>query len=139
MRAARLMILLLPIVLGACGGGARAPGPAVSGSNAAEDNPFPANYKAEILAYLRTYLNVPTGVRDAFIAEPVLKTFAGDKRRYVACVRYNAKNASGEYGGSKDRMAVFYVGRFNEFFENGREQCATANYQPFPELEHLTR
>jgi hypothetical protein len=141
-----LPLLALPLVLSACGGlggfvpggAARAPGPQIAGSNAPEDNPFPVNYKPEILAFLRTYLNDPTNVHDAFITEPVMKTF-GDKKRYVVCVSYNAKKTTGEYGGSKDRMAVFYVGRFNEFLENGREQCAGDKFQPFPELEHLTR
>ncbi len=141
MRARRLLILALPIVLGACSFGAlgrRAPAPLIEGSNAAEDNPFPANYRAETLDFLHTYLNDPTNVRDAFIAEPVLKTI-GDKTRYVVCVSYNAKTNTGEYGGSKDRMAVFYVGRFNELLENGRQPCADVKFQPFPELEHLTR
>jgi hypothetical protein len=139
MRARRLPLLLLPLVLGACGFHTGAgPAPLIAGSNDPADNPLPQDYKTEILAYLRTYLNDPTGVRDAFIAAPAVKTIAG-KTRYVVCVSYNAKTNTGQYGGSKDRMAVFYVGRFNQFLENGREQCAADKFVPFPELEHLTR
>jgi hypothetical protein len=128
--------LLLAILLAACGGGSA--GLSLAGSNDAAHNPYPENYKAETLAFLHTYLNVPTGVREAFIAEPALKTVAGN-RRYFVCLRYNAKTTTGEYGGAKDRAAVFYVGRFDQLIENGRELCSDANYQPFPELEHLTR
>ena len=142
MRARSALILLLPLALGACSsftpGAARTPGPVITGSNEPEDNPFPTNYKSEMLEFLRTYLNDPTNVRDAFIAAPALKTIGG-KTRYVVCVSYNAKNETGEYGGSKDRVAVFYVGRFNQYIENGREQCANAAFQAFPELEHLKR
>jgi hypothetical protein len=137
MSARLLPGLLLPIVLGACGGGGPA-GAVLTGSNDAEHNPFPANYKAETLAFLRTYLNVPSGVREAGIAEPVMKSIAGSTR-YAACLRYNAKTNTGEYGGAKEHLAVFYVGRFDQFIENGRELCAGATYQPFPELERLTR
>jgi len=141
MLARRIPILMLPLALAACGfgpGTARAPGPVIEGSNAPEDNPIPSNYKSEILDFLHTYLNDPTNVRDAFISEPVLKAMAG-KNRYVVCVSYNAKTNTGEYGGSKDRVAVFYVGRFNQFVENGRQTCADVKFQPFPELEHMKR
>jgi len=39
-----------------------------------EDRPqkYPDNYKTELLAFLRSYLNDPTKVRDAAIADPVL-------------------------------------------------------------------
>jgi hypothetical protein len=39
-----------------------------------EDRPqkYPDNYKTELLAFLRIYLNDPTKVRDAAIADPVL-------------------------------------------------------------------
>ena len=42
-----------------------------------EPNTPPVNYKAEIIAYLRNYLNDPTGVRGAFIAEPELRNIPG--------------------------------------------------------------
>jgi hypothetical protein len=98
----------------------------------------PANYKEETLAFLRTYLNDPTGVRDAAISQPVLKAVSG-QTRYAACVRYNAKKSNGEYAGSKDRIAVFVSGRFDTLIETVRDQCKDANYEPFPELERLSR
>ena len=70
-------------------------------------------------------------------AEPVLKPF-GAESRYAACVRYNARS-EGQYIGSKDRLAVFYSGQLNQLINATPEQCGTAAYQPFPELESLKR
>jgi hypothetical protein len=39
-----------------------------------------------LLAFLKTYLNNPVGVRDAAIAEPAPRDISG-KTRYVACLR----------------------------------------------------
>jgi hypothetical protein len=41
----------------------------------AEERPqeYPENYKAELLVFLHTYINDPTNIRDAAIADPVLK------------------------------------------------------------------
>jgi hypothetical protein len=109
-------------------------------------NVYPDNFKSDLLAFLRTYLNDPTGIRDAYVADPVLKT-SGAQTRYVACVRFNAKNSDGRYVGSKEGIAVYSRGRFEQFVEQPRdqsrdpvrEQCNDANYQRFPELEALRR
>jgi hypothetical protein len=93
---------------------------------------FPGNYRAELIAFMRTYLNDPTNVRDAYIAEPTMKPF-GSRNQYVVCVRYNAKNTDGRYMGSKDGMALFDGGRLDI------NQCADADYKPFPELQALKR
>lgn len=103
-----------------------------------EPNIPPANYKAEILAYLRTYLNDPTGVREAYITEPSLLTVGGTQR-YVSCLRFNAKNSLGKYEGSKSRVVAFLSGRFDTLAPARDEQCKDANWQPFPELEKLRR
>jgi hypothetical protein len=111
------------------------------GTNSATDaaaNAYPASYKSDLLAFLRTYLNDPTRVRDASIAEPALKPM-GRTNRYVVCLRYNARKVSGEYGGPKESAAVYIGGKFNQLVEAKGEVCAGAVYQPFPELEHLTR
>jgi len=103
-----------------------------------EPNVAPANYKAEILAYLRTYLNDPVGVRGAFITEPSLVTIGGTQR-YVSCLRFNAKNSVGQYEGSKDRLVAFLSGRLDALALARGEECKDANWQPFPELEKLRR
>src|SRR4051794_7561792 len=50
----------------------------------------PVNYKEDTLAFLRTYLNDPSGIREAAISHPALKTVGG-QTRYAACLRFNAK------------------------------------------------
>lgn len=101
-------------------------------------NAYPENYRSELLAFLRTYLNDPTNVRDAAIAEPVLKDVGG-RPRYVACVRFNAKNRDHKYLGVKEGLALYVGGRFSQFLDSPREMCQGATYQPFPELQALTR
>lgn len=99
---------------------------------------YPANYRAELLGYLRNYLNDPTQVRDAMIAEPVTRMFGG-RQRYIVCLRYNARTLSGAYSGVSDRMATYLDGRFDRLIEAARDYCAGAAYVPFPELEKLKR
>jgi hypothetical protein len=118
-------------------------------------NVYPASYKAEILAYLRSYLNDPTNVSEAFVSEPVLRS-VGPGNRYVVCVRFTAKRGAGGAGREQTRehMAVFLSGKLDRFTdlrgepgraESGRgeqgkgEQCSGATYVAFPEAERLTR
>jgi hypothetical protein len=102
-------------------------------------NAFPQNYKQDLLAFLRTYLNDPSHIRAASVSQPQLKT-VGAGRRYVACVRYNARN-DGKYAGSKDGAAVYVAGKLDRFLDGKQAQpyCKDAAYAPFPELERLTR
>ena len=67
---------------------------------------FPANYRAELVAYLRNFLNDPTGVRNAYLSEPALMRLQGEER-YVSCVRFDAKNSYGGYRGSRDHLATY--------------------------------
>jgi hypothetical protein len=105
-----------------------------------EPNVPPTNYRAEILAYLRTYLNDPVGVRDAAISEPALRPVPGAPvQRYVSCLRYNAKNSLGKYEGRSDRLVIFLSGRFDTMAPARGEACASVTWMPFPELEQLRR
>lgn len=102
---------------------------------------YPANYRSELLAFMHTYLNDPTGVRDGAIAEPV-KRHVGSRDRYVVCVRYDSKNIQGRYNGVKTGMALFRNGRFDQFIEQPREvkePCSQADFKPFSELERMER
>lgn len=121
--------VLLALTLGACGGGAEKP---------VEPNIFPTDYKTRILTTLRGQLSDPTGIRDAAIAEPALKNNAG-AQRYIACLRYNAKDDSGRYAGNKEKAAFFYAGQLTQIVDANRELCGNAAYQPFPELQALCR
>ncbi len=119
------------LMLGAC---ASSP-PSVMSS---EPNVMPNNYRADVLAYLRVYLNDPTGVRGAFITEPALRPVAGTQR-YMLCLRYNAKNSVGKYQGSQDRIVAFIGGRLDTMQPATGDQCAAVEWKPFPELEKLRR
>lgn len=106
-----------------------------------QQNVFPQNYKADLLAYMRTYLNDPTQVRGAGVSQPVRKDI-GTGERYVACVRFNARKSSGQYAGSKEGAATFVSGKLDVFIDTPRdvkELCKDAAYAPFPELESLRR
>ena len=108
---------------------------------------FPQNYKSEILSLMRTYLNDPSNVRDAFVSEPVLKSFDG-ANRYLVCLRYNAKKSGGQYAGNKESIMTFRQGRLDRIVDavrdpretrQARELCKDMAMKPFPELERLTR
>jgi hypothetical protein len=105
-----------------------------------DPNVPPTNYRADVLAYLRTYINNPVGVRDAYITEPMLRPVPGTTmQRYGACVRYNARNTVGKYEGSKDHYAAFLAGRLDTIVPARGDQCANVDWLPFPELEKLKR
>ena len=125
----------LSLVLGACTH--NAPSDEAIAANSGINSP-PADYRREILGAMHAYLNDPTGIRDAEIAEPALKTI-GNAPRYVVCVRLNAKKRGGGYSGVKDMAAVFMSGRFDHFVEKAQEPCAGVTYAPFPELQKLSR
>jgi hypothetical protein len=103
-------------------------------------NVNPQNYRQDLLAFLRTYLNDPTHIRAASVSQPHLKA-VGPGERYVACVRYNARNSDGKYAGSKEGAAVYVAGKLDRFLDGkqGQLYCKDVAYAPFPELEHLTR
>jgi hypothetical protein len=117
-------------------------------------NIFPDHYRADILAALHTYVSDPTGIRDAYVSDPTVRPI-GRQNRYAACVRFNARNSDGRYVGSRDVLAVFAAGRFDQFIDEStpfgpaneanaaatfvKEVCGAAEYRRFPELEALRR
>ena len=108
------------------------------GRNEAANKTAPIDYRADIVDFMRTYLNDPARVRGAFVSEPALRTFELSDR-YAACLRYNARKSDGQYAGSKDSLVLFRDGRLDRIVDNAREQCKDAAYQPFPELERMVR
>ena len=135
-RFALLVLLVAP--LGACAGGSGEELYFSRPRNIDAAQPFPANYRAELLAFMRTYLNDPTNVREASISEPVQRYLAGT-RRYYLCVRYNARDSAGQYTGVTDRAALYLDGRFDRLIEKPQDFCPAPAYAAFPELERLTR
>jgi hypothetical protein len=131
-------------------------------------NVYPDNYRTDILAGLHSYLSDPTHIRDAYVSQPSLQPI-GRQNRYVACVRFDARNSDGRYVGSRDVLAVFAGGRFDQFIDEStqlgsanqspssilkdlfspadqanpttilKELCGAAEYKPFAELEAMKR
>jgi hypothetical protein len=131
-------ILLLPIVLAACAGGEDRDAVFNIDNGSDANQPFPNNYRTELLAFMRTYLNNPVGVHDAVMAEPVQRTVGG-RLRYVSCLRFATREPDGRYREPRERAILFVNGRLDRVAENASEICAGAVYAPFPELEKLTR
>src|SRR6266568_6632666 len=98
---AKRAALLLPIWLAACAGSEQG-SISFTDDRGTASQPYPANYKAESLAFLKTYLNDPVGVREASMAEPVQRTVGG-RLRYVSCLRYAAREADGTTRGVGER------------------------------------
>jgi len=99
-------------------------------------NPRPVDYKSDIVAMLRVYLNNPTEIKDASVSEPMLQSI-GDRRRFIVCLRLDSKRAGGSFSGVKEYVAVFLNGRLDQLIAAKPDQCSTAEYQPFPEAETL--
>ena len=152
-RVARLCwLLVIAMAPAACSGAAEYEAEARRKAIEAQ-NVTPQNYKADIVAFMRTYLNNPENVRGAAVSEPRRLTIEGTER-YAACLRYDARNSAGRYVGLRDHLAIFVSGKFDRLIEVGRtgadaqaaerlrplrEYCATAAYQSFPEIEQLRR
>jgi len=136
MRAREIAAILICSALAACSSVERDySGPETQGGGSV--NVFPEKYRAEILAYQRSYLNDPTGIRSAAISQPALRK-VGSVERYVVCVRFNAKGPGGNYAGVRENLAIFLAGKLDQMGAK-REPCKDAAYEPFPELERLTR
>jgi hypothetical protein len=131
-----LPAILVVVALGGCSGGGPSlgfgkstPPPAVT-----DPNVFPTKYRAEVVDFMRTWLNNPNNVKDAFISEPVMRPVAGTPH-YVACVRYNPRGVDNRYEGPQQRLAIFLGGRLTQFLPEDPSLCAGLSYQRFPELE----
>jgi hypothetical protein len=104
-------------------------------------NVLPQTYQQDLLAFLRTYLNDPTHVHGASVSPPTRKNF-GPGERYVACVRYNARDSDSKYTGIKVGAAIYASAKLDRFLDTARytdELCKDAAYAPFPELQKLQR
>jgi hypothetical protein len=97
-----------------------------------EANSFPPDYRTQVADQVRRQLE-PRSVRDAYIAEPELKTFLPTPR-FIACVRFNSVDSSGASKGNKLYAAYFYAGKITQIVDATVEQCDKASFLPFPEL-----
>jgi hypothetical protein len=137
--AKRAAIVLLPLLLAACAGSDESKSITYTDDRGVANQPFPSNYRAEVLSFMKTYLNNPVGVKEAFMAEPVQRTVGG-RLRYVSCVRYNARDTtSSNYLGVRERAILYVDARLDRVVEDASEICAGAAYAPFPEMEKMAR
>jgi len=132
------VFLLLPIVLAACAGSDESRSISYTDDRGIANQPYPNNYRIEVLAFMKTYLNNPVGVHDAAMAEPVQRTVGG-RLRYVSCLRFVPRESDGSYREMRERAILYVDGRLDHVVENASEICAGAVYASFPELEKLTR
>jgi hypothetical protein len=138
-RAASLaLILALPLALAACFGSDGDRPTLMDGTQAGGPQPFPDNFRSDTLALMRTYLNNPVGVREASMAEPVLRELGG-RQFYVSCLHFTPRESDGSYKGMRERAVVYVNGRADRVVDRASELCAGAVYAPFPELEKMTR
>jgi hypothetical protein len=140
--AKRVATLMLPVMLAACASGGDSDGEGRSfslfGSKPDTPQSSPTNYRAELLAFMHTYLNNPVGVHDAAVAEPVMRDVNG-KMRYVSCLRYSARESDGSYREPRERAVLFVNGRLDRMIEKSAELCEGVALTPFPEMEKMTR
>jgi hypothetical protein len=136
----RAAIVLLPLIVSGCltGGEENRGSISFTDDRGYTDQPYPRNYKNEVLAFMRTYLNNPAGVREAVMAEPVQRTVGG-RLRYVSCIRYAPREPDGSYREPRERAVVYVDARLDRMLENPGDACAGATYAAFPELEKLSR
>ncbi len=85
---------------------------------------------------MRTSLDNPGKVKDAFVAQPTLKPVSGTQL-YVTCVRYNARNNANQYLGERTDLVIFLDGKPNQVLPGDANMCGGLNYQRYPELEAL--
>jgi hypothetical protein len=131
-------MMLLPIMLSACAAVDDSKPITFTDDRGVSAQPFPKNYRVEVLAFLKTYLNDPVGVRDAVMAEPVERVVGG-RQRYVVCLRFSPRESDGGYREPRERAILFVDGRLDRIIENAVEPCAGVAYAPFADLEKMTR
>ena len=104
------------------------------------ENVYPKNYKNDLLAFLRTWLNDPSHIRAGAVSAPMLRD-VGHGERYVACLRYNARGTDGTYKGVKTGAAIYVSGKLDRFLDDkdARGYCADVRFTAFPELGRLSR
>jgi hypothetical protein len=145
---ALLLALAVAVALGGCASKDIGPSEAELKQRWESQNILPTAYKADLVAFLRTYLNDPTNVRGATVSPPLRKTI-GPGERYVVCVRFT----EGRNAGQREGAATFVSGKLDRYFDvtrgkldrsldlpaDAREICKDAAFAPFPELEKLKR
>lgn len=135
-RSPHFLVVLPLLALAACTGSGEERYYSGSRLGRGVAQPPPTNYRADLIAFMRTYVNDPSGIREAGVTEPFQKDIGG-LRRYVVCVRYGARDFNGRQTAVSDRAALFLDGRFDQLLDRPGDTCAGQAYSTFPELERL--
>lgn len=137
----RWMIVGAALLAGGCASNDVGPSPAELKARWDAQNVFPQNYKSDLLAFMRTYLNDPGHVRNAQASKPVLKPL-GPGDRFIVCVRYRERKSGGSYAPPKDGAATFVSGKLDRFIDTPLDVaalCKDVTLEPFSEMEKLAR
>jgi hypothetical protein len=123
--------------------GAGLAGCASTSQPGADTGPYPARYRELAKDYLRRALVDPYSVRDAEIAEPIVKAsfyLIDPSPAWTICVRYNARNRMGAYAGMTEDALLVRGDKvtisLNELTTPTRTAgiCSDAKWAPFKEL-----
>jgi len=93
-----------------------------------DPNLYPASYKADLLAYLQKQPPEIEGITEASISAPALAQLSGNESRYFMCFRAAGANFR------REKLITFFAGQINQYVNAAGPPCATAAYEPFPEL-----
>ena len=97
---------------------------------------YPDQYKLQIANFMRTSLENAGNVKDAFVAQPVLRPISGTQL-YVTCVRYNSRSGAGTNLGERTNLVIFLNGSISQFVNSDPAICGSLTYQRYIELEKL--
>jgi hypothetical protein len=116
---------LLAVAVAGCSGSG---GPKSGAVSTVDPNTYTANYRTQMVEFLRQSLTSRVDYRGAVISQPVLKT-VGDSQRYIVCLRFNGNSQI------SNKVAIYFAGMISQFIDSTPEQCGDAAYQPFKELD----
>jgi len=100
-----------------------------------EANIFPADFKTQIIKAMPQLQDDPSNLRGAFYSDPMLDP-KGTVSVYTSCVRFEPRDLTKQYLGSRDYAVYYYGGRLQQFVP-AQGQCGYATFKPFPELEQV--
>ena len=119
-RQAGVAAALVALMLAGCSFGSKDAAPT-------DPNAYPANYRKQIVEFLRQSLSNRADFRGALISAPMLVP-VGANPRYVVCVQLHGS------GVIKNKVAIYFAAELAQFVDSTPEECGSAAYTPFTEL-----
>lgn len=96
---------------------------------------FPTQYKTAIVEFMRTWTENPGRVKDATIAQPVLRP-VGNSQLYVTCVRYKPWGTN-QFLEERTITVLFLTGRVSQVLPEDPQICRGLSYQRYVELDQM--